>query len=214
MVHTPRGRVSRRRRAAAITVLAEIATDPNAPAHARATAARTLVLDDPAEVDREPEDEAISTYVILPSNGRDACVRYGLYAEGQSIVIVPPGFPPEIQPEIALCARSEAARRTCEASRTRRGASTAGAGRRAMIRARDIEPARVVKAKPKPVANRPTVANAKPVANAKRKPVRYRNPDARREYMRRPMVARRMLANATQSAAERSLNRDTEAAVH
>lgn len=99
MVHTPRGRVSRRRRAAAITVLAEIATDPNAPAHARATAARTLVLDDPAEVDREPEDEAISTYVILPSNGRDACVRYGLYAEGQSIVIVPPGFPPEIQPE-------------------------------------------------------------------------------------------------------------------
>ena len=58
-----------------------------------------LVLDDPEPDEIERDPDAPRTYVILPDNGRQADVRYGLYAEDQVVVIIPPGFPSEIQPE-------------------------------------------------------------------------------------------------------------------
>jgi hypothetical protein len=71
MSKQPKHRVSKRRRASAIRVLSDIATNESAPAHARATAARTLVLADSRD---EQEDDSTPkgprTVIWLPPNGR------------------------------------------------------------------------------------------------------------------------------------------------
>ncbi len=93
---TPRHKVNKRQKALAIRTLEKAITNPATPAHAAVTAARTL-LNDGREVDADPierDPDAPRRFVILPDNGRDPNVRYG-----QRVVIVPPGWPMEVQPE-------------------------------------------------------------------------------------------------------------------
>ena len=99
---TPAHKVSERQRAAAIAALHRTVENPNAPEYTRIKAAASLIqaarIDEDAAPERDPD--APRKYVILPDNGRNPNVRYGLFAEGQGVVIVPRGYPyPEIQPE-------------------------------------------------------------------------------------------------------------------
>jgi hypothetical protein len=70
--HNPMPRavkVSKRRRAKALNVLAAVVDDESAPTHARVTAARTLVLDDPDEAELVVEDRP-NVEVVLPAKNR------------------------------------------------------------------------------------------------------------------------------------------------
>jgi riboflavin biosynthesis pyrimidine reductase len=69
-----KGRVSPRRRAAAVTVLSSIAADENAPAHSRVRAAAALVAAANREdgADDDPKGKrGRPTLIVLPDNGRD-----------------------------------------------------------------------------------------------------------------------------------------------
>jgi hypothetical protein len=64
-------KVSKRRRAKALALLANIVGRSQRPAHARVTAARTLVVDSGANVEREDDAEPKpQTFILPPSNKR------------------------------------------------------------------------------------------------------------------------------------------------
>jgi len=71
MTSTKHGRVSARRRKAAIDVLAEVVDNPNAPTHARVAASRALLRAD-REEKQDPAAEANEprANLVLPDNGR------------------------------------------------------------------------------------------------------------------------------------------------
>ncbi len=100
---TPAHRVNKRQRALAIKVLTSIVESPDVAEYVRQKAAQTLLQGDPdapdtgSVVERDPD--APRKYVVLPDNGRNPHVRYGLYDEGQLTAVVPAGWPSEIRPE-------------------------------------------------------------------------------------------------------------------
>ena len=71
MTSTKHGRVSARRRKAAIDVLAEVVDNPNAPTHARVAASRALLRADREEKqDQAAEANEPAANLVLPDNGR------------------------------------------------------------------------------------------------------------------------------------------------
>jgi hypothetical protein len=95
-------RPTKKMRVAAIAALHDAVTDSAVPPYAKIRAATALLGADRAEsVDDRParDPDAPRIYTILPDNGRNSNVRYGLHDEAQTVVIVPAGYPCEIQPE-------------------------------------------------------------------------------------------------------------------
>jgi hypothetical protein len=71
MTSTKHGKVSARRRKAAIDVLAEVVDNPNAPTHARVAASRALInAADREEKEKAAEAAEPEANLILPDNGR------------------------------------------------------------------------------------------------------------------------------------------------
>ena len=97
---TPKHQVSRRQRADAIEALHRTVENPNAPEYTKIKAASAIInaarIDDDGLPERDPNEPR--KYVILPAKG-DPNERYGLYDDDQLVVIVPRGFPAEVQPE-------------------------------------------------------------------------------------------------------------------
>lgn len=99
---TPSHRVNKRQRAAAIKTLAAIVESPDAAEYVKAKAAASLLNDDREATDADSfaaDPDAPRRFVILPDNGRQSNVRYGLHSEDQCVVIVPKGWPMEVMPE-------------------------------------------------------------------------------------------------------------------
>ncbi len=94
---------TRKMRQAALAALHDVVKDAASPPYARTRAAATLLGADKAEREADPifpaDPDAPKRYVILPDNGRDPNVRYGIYDDDQRIVIVPVGWPMEVHPE-------------------------------------------------------------------------------------------------------------------
>jgi len=65
-----RGKVSNRRRAEAIKLLAETAENPDAPLYLRTQAARSLLVTARREEDAEAETSEPEANLVLPDNGR------------------------------------------------------------------------------------------------------------------------------------------------
>jgi hypothetical protein len=98
---TPAHRVNRKQRALAIRALTAIVSSPDAAEYVKAKAAAAL-LNNCKDADADAilqDDDRPWTVVILPDKGNDPGVRYGQYEERQSVIIVPSGFPSEVQPE-------------------------------------------------------------------------------------------------------------------
>jgi hypothetical protein len=95
-------RPTRKMRQAALAALHGVVRNDSVPPYVRAKAAAALlnngkeVADDPVFA-RDPDAPKI--YAVLPDNGRQPDVRYGKYDEDQIVIIVPNGFPFEVQPE-------------------------------------------------------------------------------------------------------------------
>jgi hypothetical protein len=97
---TPPHRVNRKQRASAIAALSKIVADESVAPYVQAKAASALLGADRAAADEPQRDpDAPRKFVILPANGRDANVRYGLYDDDQIVVQVPTGWPMEVMPE-------------------------------------------------------------------------------------------------------------------
>jgi hypothetical protein len=95
-------RPTKRQRADALAALHGTVTDDSVPPYAKVRAAAALLGADRPEsadafVERDPD--APRKYIVLPDNGRNPNVRYGLYSEEQLTVVVPAGFPMEVMPE-------------------------------------------------------------------------------------------------------------------
>lgn len=141
-----KGRVSPRRRAAAVTVLSSIAADENAPAHSRVRAAAALV----AAANREDDDaddpkgkRGRPPLLVLPDNGRDG-PRSEICRNPDGVpYMVVATDPAELErltaqataeldrsiPTTTLSANSEGHSEPSTASADRRGAMTAKQGR-------------------------------------------------------------------------------------
>jgi hypothetical protein len=90
-----------KQRSDAIAALHSIAVDPNEPGYVKHKAAAAILAADRAD-DADPEmaDAADPIFTVLPDNGRNPNVRFGLVGDDkQRVVIVPRGFPYEVRPE-------------------------------------------------------------------------------------------------------------------
>jgi hypothetical protein len=87
----PRHKVSQRQRAKAISTLASIVADESIAPYVRAKSANALIgaakIDDDALPEVDPD--APRKLIVLPDNGRDPGVRFGIYEENQGVAIVP-----------------------------------------------------------------------------------------------------------------------------
>jgi hypothetical protein len=93
---------TRKMRQAALAALHSVVRDDSVPPYVKAKAAASLLgadRPDAADVLMERDPDAPRRYVVLPAKDGDPNVRYGLYSEDQMVVLVPHGWPMEIQPE-------------------------------------------------------------------------------------------------------------------
>jgi hypothetical protein len=98
---TPAHRVNRKQRALAIRALTAIVSSPDAAEYVKAKAAAAL-LNYGKDVDADAilqDDDRPWKVIILPDKFIDPGVRYGQYEDRQGVIIVPDGFPLEVQPE-------------------------------------------------------------------------------------------------------------------
>jgi hypothetical protein len=98
---TPAHRVNKRQKALAIRALTSIVESPDVAEYVRAKAAAAL-LNNSKDVDADAilqDDDRPWKVIILPDKFTDPGVRYGQYEDRQGVIIVPTGYPLEVQPE-------------------------------------------------------------------------------------------------------------------